>query len=329
MHDAAATSFYTTLSVPATLTANTAFVLPSSNGTNGQVLTTDGSGNTSWAAAGLPSGTTNYTLRYSGSAWVSSGALTNDATNVATSGNMTVTGGSLITGAASSNLFNTVATTLNIGGASTTTNIGSTASGTTTIGYDLKVTGANLTTGATTANLFNTTATTLNIGGGATTAVNIGATTGGTTTINYNMKIGAPTLSHITAGAGTLAVKGDAEFNGALWINGATNCPSDERLKANIETLTNVLAKIEQIRGVSYVFKNQQKYAQGPQVGVIAQELKKVFPELVAEGADGYLAVNYTMLTAVVLQAVKEQQKEINLLKTQMTKVMQKLGMEQ
>ena len=140
--------------------------------------------------------------------------------------------------------------------------------------------------------------------------------------------IGSPSTSHVTMGEGDLAVASDVEVDGDLWVDGTLNTPSDKRLKINIETLTGVLAKLEQLRGVSYLYKDQQKYAAGPQVGVIAQELQKVFPELVSTGADGYLAVNYSQLTAVLLQAVKEQQTEIDQLKKQMQKVMKKLGME-
>jgi len=110
-------------------------------------------------------------------------------------------------------------------------------------------------------------------------------------------------------------------------VNGILTAPSDIRLKTKIETLTNVLAKLEQLRGVSYEYTDQQKYAKGPQVGVIAQELQKVFPELVKTDDKGYLSVNYTQLTGVLIQAIKEQQSEIELLKTQMEKVMSKLGM--
>ena len=62
-------------------------------------------------------------------------------------------------------------------------------------------------------------------------------------------------------------------------------------------------------------------------MGVIAQELQKVFPELVILGSDGYLSVNYTQLTGVLVQAIKEQQAEINTLKDQMKRVMDKLEM--
>jgi len=100
-----------------------------------------------------------------------------------------------------------------------------------------------------------------------------------------------------------------------LVVNGSINAPSDIRLKTHIETLTNVLAKIENLRGVRYEFINQKKYAAGPQIGVIAQELQKEFPELVVTTSDGYLAVDYTKLTGVLIQAVKEQQQEIKSLK--------------
>jgi hypothetical protein len=120
----------------------------------------------------------------------------------------------------------------------------------------------------------------------------------------------------------------DVAISGDLTVNGTIINPSDMRLKKNITTLTGVLGKLNCLRGVRYEFKDQQKYAVGPQVGVIAQELQRVFPELVTQGADGYLAVNYSQLTGVLIQAIKEQQQEIDLLKKQMQQVMKKLGME-
>ncbi|MCP4551862.1 MAG: tail fiber domain-containing protein, partial [Bacteroidetes bacterium] len=126
---------------------------------------------------------------------------------------------------------------------------------------------------------------------------------------------------------GDLIVTGDIEATDYYYY-------SDARLKENVATLTDVLTKINQLRGVSFVFIDQDKYASGPQVGVIAQELQAVFPELVVERSNGYLAVNYSQLSAVVLQAVIEQQEEINALKgkvdtleIQMLEVRGKLGL--
>ena len=53
------------------------------------------------------------------------------------------------------------------------------------------------------------------------------------------------------------------------------------------------------------------------QVGVLAQELEQVLPELVNTGSDGYKAVNYAQLTPVLIEAIKEQQQQIEALKVQ------------
>ncbi len=197
-----------------------------------------------------------------------------------------------------------------------------------TVSGDLSVEGGDLNTTATAATLFNAGVTTLSIGGES-TATTLGASDGtATTTVQNNLIVGSPAVDKITMDGSDLMVGGDAEFDGTVWVQGTLNTPSDERLKTHIETLTSVLEKIEQLRGVQYLYKDQQKYASGEQIGVIAQELQKVFPELVSTGADGYLAVNYSQLTAVLLQAVKEQQQEIDLLKKQMQIVMHKLKLE-
>jgi len=108
---------------------------------------------------------------------------------------------------------------------------------------------------------------------------------------------------------------GNAIFGQDLTIKGNLFTPSDYRLKTNIETLSEVLGKIDQMRGVTFEYKDQHKYVAGPKIGVIAQELQKVYPEMVTQGKDGFLKVDYTQLTGVLIQAVKEQQKEINALK--------------
>ncbi|MDM8162175.1 tail fiber domain-containing protein, partial [Labilibaculum sp. K2S] len=297
------------------------------NGTSGQMLTSNGSGGFNWVAApaALPTGTSNYTMYYNGSNWVASSALQNSGANITMSGDLALNGGDLTTNQTTATLFNTTATTVNIAGAGTNINIGATT-GTTNVNNDLAVKGGDLTTNQTTATLFNTTATTLNIGGAATTT-NIGSGTGTSVVkVNNNLQIGAPSVGHIAVNGSDLTMAGDAEIDGNLWVDGNFYNPSDERLKSHIETLTGVLARIDQLRGVSYEFKDQQKYASGPQVGVIAQELQKVFPELVTKGADGYLAVNYSQLTAVLIQAVKEQQQQINDLKQQMAHQQQQIN---
>ena len=85
---------------------------------------------------------------------------------------------------------------------------------------------------------------------------------------------------------------------------------SDRRLKENISLLQNTLSKLDQLGGYNYNYKADEKKKK--QIGVIAQELEKVFPELVNTDDRGYKMVNYQGLIPVLMQAIKEQQIEIN-----------------
>lgn len=116
----------------------------------------------------------------------------------------------------------------------------------------------------------------------------------------------------------TFDTQGNASFGQDVTVNGNFYTPSDRRLKTNIETLGNVLQKIDQLRGVKFEYKDQHKYASGAKIGVIAQELQKVYPAMVTTGKDGFLKVDYTQLTGMLIQAVKEQQKQIEELQTRM-----------
>ena len=82
---------------------------------------------------------------------------------------------------------------------------------------------------------------------------------------------------------------------------------SDERLKSDIKTIDNALDKVMNMRGVSYT-KQAEKG-----VGVIAQEIEKVLPEVVTDGE--YKSVAYGNIVGVLIEAIKEQQKQINELK--------------
>jgi hypothetical protein len=87
--------------------------------------------------------------------------------------------------------------------------------------------------------------------------------------------------------------------------------PSDARLKNNVTPLTNALDQLEQIRGVSFEWNERSEslgHSRGQKdIGVIAQEVEAVFPELVnTSPTDGYKAVDYSRLTAVLIEAVKQ-----------------------
>jgi hypothetical protein len=90
---------------------------------------------------------------------------------------------------------------------------------------------------------------------------------------------------------------------------------SDERFKSDVQQLDDVLDKLDQIRGVSFDWNN--KYEElgrstgHREIGVIAQEVEEVFPELVTNWSDeDFKAVDYGRLTAVLIEAVKELNKE-------------------
>jgi hypothetical protein len=100
-------------------------------------------------------------------------------------------------------------------------------------------------------------------------------------------------------------------FDGSM-IGGT--CSSDERLKTNIEPFEPLMSKLMQLRPVSYDWKADEhpEYHFGNErtSGLIAQQVEKVFPDMVATDERGYKAVNYSKLPLMLLQAVKELKEE-------------------
>ena len=96
----------------------------------------------------------------------------------------------------------------------------------------------------------------------------------------------------------------EVEFDssGNIVADGNITAFSDERLKDNIETIENGLAKVNELRGVSYSKDNKKS------IGVIAQEVEKVLPEIVITGKteEKLKSVDYGRLTAVLIEAIKE-----------------------
>ncbi len=114
-------------------------------------------------------------------------------------------------------------------------------------------------------------------------------------------------------------VNNNVKINGNLTVTGTITGTlagsSDIRLKKDITAFTGALEKIGKIRAVKYYWdlENHSNLVSDPslQLGVIAQELLPVLPELVKKGPDGYLSVDYIKMTVVLLEAIKEQQKII------------------
>jgi hypothetical protein len=86
---------------------------------------------------------------------------------------------------------------------------------------------------------------------------------------------------------------------------GAYTNVSDIRLKQDIQPLENSLEKILHLRSVSYYWKDQS-FDSSKQIGFIAQEVEKIFPEVVKTDSKGFKAMSYSQLVSPVVDAIKE-----------------------
>jgi hypothetical protein len=92
---------------------------------------------------------------------------------------------------------------------------------------------------------------------------------------------------------------------------------SDKRFKTNITPIENALEKVQKINGVEFdwIPDPVNHGYQGHDVGVIAQEIEEVVPELVRTRNSGYKAVKYDKIVALLIEAIKDLKKEIDELK--------------
>ena len=81
---------------------------------------------------------------------------------------------------------------------------------------------------------------------------------------------------------------------------------SDKRLKENIKPIENALTKIESIGGYTYEWNDKQQTYTGTDIGVIAQEIEAIAPELVIDRETGFKAVKYEKLVAILIEGIKE-----------------------
>jgi trimeric autotransporter adhesin len=161
--------------------------------------------------------------------------------------------------------------------------------------------------GATPANLQNATA----IGANAMVSANnslvlgsINNLNGATSSVNVGIGTATPAKS--------LDVVGDIQASGCLLASGATiggTCSSDERLKTEIRALPDALDKLAQLQPVSFQWRNElPEYRFGPAqaMGLIAQQVEQIFPEMVTTDERGFKQVNYSQLPYLMLQAIRE-----------------------
>ena len=119
--------------------------------------------------------------------------------------------------------------------------------------------------------------------------------------------------------SGAKVYAGEGSFTGNMTIGGDVVVSSDARLKANIVSLGSTLAKLLLIDGKSYTMKKNGKQ----KIGVLAQDIQKVFPELVTTDEKDMLAVNYQGLVRVLINALKEQQSEIDIYRKEVSELRQ------
>jgi hypothetical protein len=86
---------------------------------------------------------------------------------------------------------------------------------------------------------------------------------------------------------------------------------SDQELKDDIEGIPNCLNKVMSLDAIEFDWNEKQEVYFGHDIGLIAQQVQKIAPEIVAEKSDGYLSVKYEKIVPILVEAIKEQQVQI------------------
>ncbi len=136
-----------------------------------------------------------------------------------------------------------------------------------------------------------------------------------------NIQVGASNGNVIDTSSGDLTIdsaSGVTRVDDNLIVTGDINVNSDARLKANIISLGFTLGKLLQVDGKTYIFKEDKNH--NSKIGLLAQDIEKVFPELVTE-TNGIKSVNYQGLIPVLINALKEQDQKINDQQSQINKL--------
>ena len=90
---------------------------------------------------------------------------------------------------------------------------------------------------------------------------------------------------------------------------------SDKRLKDNIEPIEDPLEKMDKIGGYTFIWNDKQSTYEGKDVGVIAQEIEEVLPEVVTTRGSGFKAVKYEKIVPLLIESIKELKQEVDEIK--------------
>ena len=139
------------------------------------------------------------------------------------------------------------------------------------------------------------------------------------------------TIRNANVGIGTTAPTDKLHVIGDLRITGVARKPgggswtssSDMRLKKKLTTLTHALERLLELRGVQFEWKEPEKMGNlsGPQTGLIAQEVEKVFPEWVSSDPEGYKELTIRGFEALAIEALRELKDEIEEMKKRLAKI--------
>jgi hypothetical protein len=140
-----------------------------------------------------------------------------------------------------------------------------------------------------------------NAGSSTLSAFNIDAGDAANVIFNGSVGIKTPTPSYALDVLGTIRATGDVIAF------------SDARVKDNVETITDALNKVKSLRGVSYTRNDSED--KSLKIGIIAQEVLKVLPEVVQQDSEGNYSVAYGNMVGLLIEAIKEQQQQIEELK--------------
>ena len=116
-----------------------------------------------------------------------------------------------------------------------------------------------------------------------------------------------------------LCVEGTAYCTSGSWSG------SDKRWKKNIKPIDNALQDVLSMEGVQYDWRKEEfpekGFPQGKQVGLIAQDVEETLPEVVATNPNGYKSISYEKIVPVLIEAIKEQNKRIELLEEELKNI--------
>lgn len=131
-------------------------------------------------------------------------------------------------------------------------------------------------------------------------------------TLRY--QVDTPTSAHVFFAASSSSTSKELlriSGNGNITAAGVISFTSDKRLKKDITPLENVLPKVSALNSYYYHWSDETK-SQERQIGFMAQEVEKLFPELVSNNNDGFKSINYIGLIPVLLEGMKELQSQLD-----------------